>query len=124
MIGLTDRERELAVASGGPGTGIVLALADLELYWEHHRANAPEVHELRLNIRIDPDTGDRMAAVRAVADWLGVPLRERYGVYLAQRRFGTGEDSVLLECHYTVDKNATHKMVREAHEARELAAAS
>ena len=124
MIGLTDRERELAVASGGPGTGIVLALADLELYWEHHRANAPEVHELRLNIRIDPDTGDRMAAVQAVADWLGVPLRERYGVYLAQRRFGTGEDSVLLECHYTVDKNATHKMVREAHEARELAAAS
>ena len=124
MIGLTDRERELAVASGGPGTGIVLALADLELYWEHHRANAPEVHELRMNIRIDPDTGDRMAAVQAVADWLGVPLRERYGVYLAQRRFGTGEDSVLLECHYTVDKNATHKMVREAHEARELAAAS
>ena len=124
MIGLTDRERELAVASGGPGTGIVLALADLELYWEHHRANAPEVHELRMNIRIDPDAGDRMAAVQAVADWLGVPLRERYGVYLAQRRFGTGEDSVLLECHYTVDKNATHKMVREAHEARELAAAS
>ncbi len=124
MIGLTDRERELAVASGGPGTGICLALADLELYWEHHRANAPEVHELRMNIRIDPDAGDRMAAVQAVADWLGVPLRERYGVYLAQRRFGTGEDSVLLECHYTVDNNATHKMVREAHEARELAAAS
>ena len=125
MTGLiTDRERALMVARQGPGTGICLALADLEIYWEHHRANAPEVHELRMNIRIDPDTGDRMAAVQAVADWLGVPLRERYGVYLAQRRFGTGEDSVLLECHYTVDKNATHKMVREAHEARELAAAS
>jgi hypothetical protein len=115
MIGLTDRERELAVASGGPGTGIVLALADLELFWEHHRANAPDVHELRLNIRIDPDScGDRMAAVQAVADWLGVPVTERYGVHSAQRRFGTGTDSVLVECHCTPDKNATHALIKEA----------
>jgi hypothetical protein len=114
MIGLTDRERELAVASGGPGTGIVLALADLELYWEHHRANAPDVHELRMNIRIDPDSGDRMAAVQAVADWLGVPLEERYGVYFAQRRFGTGEDSVLLEAHCAPDGDRTHALIKEA----------
>ena len=124
MIGLTEHERQLAVASGGPGMGIVLALADLELYWEHHLKGAPDVHELRLNIRIDPDTGDRMAAVQAVADWLGVPLRERYGVYLAQRRFGTGEDSVLLEAHFTPDQDRTHTLIREAHEAPELTAAS
>src|SRR5579863_5405696 len=115
MIGLTDRERELAVASGGPGTGICLALADLELYWEHHRANAPDVHELRLNIRIDPGScGDRMGAVQAVADWLGVPVTERYGVHSAQRRFGTGTDSVLVECHFTEDFDRTHALIKEA----------
>ncbi len=114
MIGLTDRERELAAAAQGPGTGMCLALAELELYWENHRKGSPDVHELRLNIRIDPDAGDRMAAVQAIADWLGVELAERYGVYHAQRRFGAGEDIIIVECHFTPDQDATHALIREA----------
>ena len=114
MIVLTDRERELAAAAQGPAAGICLALAELELFWENHRANAPEVHELRLNIRIDPDAGDRMAAVQAIADWLGVELTERYGVHHAQRRFGTGADSIIVEAHFTPDQDRTHALVREA----------
>ena len=74
MINLTDRERELAVEAQGPGIGICLALADLELFWEQHRENAPGVHELRLNIRIAAEgtVQDRLGAVQAIADWLGV----------------------------------------------------
>ena len=121
MIGLTDREKELAVTAQGPGTGICLALAELELFWENHRANAPRVHELRMNLRITSEgsTEDRLAAVQAIADWLGVPVTERHGCHFAQRRFGSGEDSVIIEAHYTPDQDATHAMVREAREQQD-----
>ena len=125
MIGLTDRERELAIAAQGPGTGICLALAELELYWEAHRKNAPDVHELRLNIRIDADGG--IAAVKAVADWLGVEVHERHGCFIAQRRFGTGADSIIVEAHHTPSPAKAHferLAAKEAAEARpELAVA-
>lgn len=128
MIGLTDRERERAVALQGPGTGICLALAELELYWENHCKNAPDVHELRLNIRIDAtgDVGDRLATVQAIADWLGVAVTVEYGVHFAQRRFGTGEDSVIIEAHVTPDQDATYALIREAAEKQqaEVAAAA
>lgn len=110
MQRLTDREKELAIATQGPGTGICLALADLELFWENHRSNAPEVHELRMNLRI-ADEGtpqERLAAVHAVADWLGVPVTERHGCHIAQRRFGAGEDAVIIEAHYTPSPAAAH----------------
>ncbi len=110
MQGLTDREKALAIATCGPGTGINLALAELSLYWDNHRRNAPDVHELRLNIRITDDGGDddRIAAVQAVADWLGVEKRCLHGCHIAQRRFGFGEDSVIVEAHYTPDPARAH----------------
>lgn len=115
MQGPTDRERERAIAAQGPGTGICFALADLELWWEKHRKNSPDVHELRMNLRVT-DEGtpeERLAAVRAVADWLGVDVTERYGCHIAQRRFGTGDDAVIIEAHYTPDKDATHALLSE-----------
>ena len=124
MQGPTDRERELAIAAQGPGTGICLALADLELFWENHRANAPQVHELRMNLRI-ADEGtqeDRLAAVKAIADWLGVAVVERHGCHIAQRRFGTGDDSVIIEAHFTPDKDLTHALLSERREMAEVAA--
>lgn len=116
MQGPTDHEKELAVAAQGPGTGICLALAELELYWENHRKNAPQVHELRMNLRITDEgsTEDRLAAVQAIADWLGVPVQERHGCHIAQRRFGTSQDAVIIEAHFTPDKDATHKQLTEA----------
>ena len=114
MQGLTDREKAAAIAAQGPGAGMCLALAELELYWENHARNAPDVHELRVNIRVE--AGDRMAAVRAVADWLGVPVAERHGCYIAQRRFGTGADSVIIEAHTTPDQDRTYALMREAAE--------
>ena len=115
MIGMTDREQELAIATQGPGTGICLALAELELFWEHHRSNAPQVHELRMNIRITDDGGaeDRIAGLQAVADWLGVEVKERYGCLIAQRRFGTGEDSVIIEAHVTPDQDAAFAALQQ-----------
>ena len=115
MNGLTDREKELAIAAQGPGTGICLALADLELFWENHRKNAPDVHELRMNLSITNEgtPEERLAAVQAVADWLGVPVVERYGCHIAQRQFGAGEDTVIIEAHYTPDKDATHALLSE-----------
>ena len=115
MNGLTDREKALAIAAQGPGTGICLALADLELFWENHRKNAPDVHELRMNLSITNEgtPEERLAAVQAVADWLGVPVTEKYGCHIAQRRFGAGEDAVIIEAHYTPDKDATHALLSE-----------
>lgn len=119
MIGMTDREKELAVTVQGPGAGICLALAELELFWENHRANAPEVHELRMNLRIagDGTTEERIAAVQAIADWLGVPVVKRYGVHIAQRRFGTGDDSVIIEAHFTPDQDAAYALLCERRES-------
>ncbi len=121
MIGLTPHERELAKTIQGPGTGICLALADLELFWENHRAGAPDVHELRMNIRIaDEGTpADRIAAVKAIADWLGVEVETRYGCHIAQRRFGDGEDSVIIEAHVTPDKDATYALLCEARDRKD-----
>lgn len=134
MIGLTDRERGLAVTSGGPGTGICLALAELELYWVNHRKNAPDVHELRMSISIDAGgtIADRIGAVARVADWLGVPVAERYGVHIAQRRFTSGDDSVIIEAVYApppaeVDHGPTDALLdrlrAEVRTAREAAVA-
>lgn len=124
MQRLTDREKELAIAAQGPGTGICLALADLELFWENHRANAPDVHELRMNLRITDEgtVQDRIDAVGRIADWLGVPVVERYGCHIAQRRFGAGDDAVIIEAHYTPDKDATHALLTERREMAEVAA--
>lgn len=126
MIGLTDRERELAVAQQGPGTGMALALAELELYWENHAKSAPGVHELRMNIRIagEGSPEDRLAAVKAIADWLGVEVHYLNGCHTAQRRFGSSDDSVIVEAHYT--PNPTRAVIERQDAARkaELAAAS
>lgn len=124
MQGPTDRERELTIATQGPGTGICLALAELELFWENHRKNAPDVHDLRINIRIadEASTEEKLATVQAVADWLGVETTERYGCVIAQRRFGTGHDAVIIEAHCTPDKDATHALLSERREMAEVAA--
>jgi hypothetical protein len=116
MIGLTEREKELLLARQGPAAGFGLALAELSMYWDNHPDGAPEMHEPRLNIRIDSDgtPEDRLAAVQAIADWLGVKVTERHGVYIAQRRFGTGENSIIIECHFTPDQDRTHALIREA----------
>ena len=115
MIGLTPREQEIALAGDGPATGINLALAELSLYWDNHRKNAPDVHELRINIRI-ADEGtvqDRIDAVERIADWLGVMKHERYGVHIAQRKFGSADDSILVEAHFTEDQDATHAALQQ-----------
>ena len=116
MIGFTPREAVLAVEHGGHAAGFGLALAELSMYWDQHPDGAPEMHEPRLNIRITAGgtIQDRIDTVKRIADWLGVGVTERYGVYLAQRRFGTGEDSVLLEAHFTPDQDRTHALIREA----------
>ena len=116
MIGLTDRERELMAAHSPPASAFGLALAELSLYWDNHPHGAPEMHQPRLNIRIEPGTAvqDGIAMVQAVADWLGVEKGERYGVHIAQRRFGTGDESVIVECHFTPDQDKTHALIQAA----------
>jgi len=111
MQGPTPREQDMILASGGPATGINLALAELSLFWDNHRKNAPDIRGLCMNIRI-PDEGttqDRINAVAAIADWLGVEMHERHGCYIAQQRFGTGLDySITVEAHYTPDPARAH----------------
>jgi hypothetical protein len=124
MIGMTPREADLAVERGGPAAAFGLALAELSMFWDTHSQGAPDMHEPRLNIRIEPGTSaqDGIATVQAVADWLGVGKHERFGVHHAQRRFGTGENSVIIECHFTPDQDLTHKLIRDAVQRREVPA--
>jgi hypothetical protein len=123
VINYTPRELAIARAGDGPATGINLALAELSLYWDNHRKNAPDVPELRINIRVTDEgsPADRLATLKDIADWLGVPVTERHGVHHVQRRFGTGDDSIILEAHYTPDPDATHALIREAVKRREVA---
>ena len=121
MDGKTPIEAARAVKDGGHAAAFGLALAELSMYWDKHPKGRPDMHEPRLNIRIDAGGApeDRIEAVRQIADWLGVEVNERYGVYHAQRRFGTGEDSIIVEAHFTPDQDATHKMIRDAVKRRE-----
>jgi hypothetical protein len=106
MNGLTDCEKELAITAGGPAAAFSIALAELNMYWDNHPEGRPAIgHAPVINIRI-PDQGDKdqhIAAVAAVARWLGVPVECRNGCYTAQRRFGTGEAYITVEAHFTPD---------------------
>ena len=126
MKGMTDGEKALAIERGGHAAAFGLALAELSMFWDSHHGGAPDMHQPRMSIRVDAtgDPEDKIAAVQHIADWLGVPVVQRYGVYIAQRRFGTGQDSILVECHYTPDFDRTHDLVREAAKQKKDAAAS
>ena len=108
MIGLTPHERELAVARDRRA-GFGFALAELSLYWDNHHDGAPEMHQPVINIR-----AAALTEVQAVAAWLGVEVHERYGTHLAQRRFGTGDDSIMVEAHFTPDHDRAHALRTEA----------
>jgi hypothetical protein len=124
MIGFTDHEKALAVERGGHAAAFGLALAELSMYWDNHSSGAPDMHQPVLNIRIEPGTAvqDGIDTVKAVADWLGVEVETRYEVHIAQRRFGTGNDSIIVECHYTPDQDRTHALIRAAGKRREVPA--
>ena len=116
MKGHPPVEAARAVERGGHAAAFGLALAELSMYWDNHPKGAPDMHEPVLNIRIEPGTAvqDGIDTVGAIADWLGVTVEERYGVHHAQRRFGTGADSIIVEAHFTPDQDRTHALIREA----------
>ena len=116
MNGMTPAEAAKAIDRGGRAAAFGLALAELSMFWDAHNKNAPDMHEPHLCIRIEPGTDmqDGIDTVQAIADWLGVTMNERYGVYHAQQRFGKGADSIILECHFTPDQDRTHALIREA----------
>jgi hypothetical protein len=118
---LTPREKDIAIARGGPATATSLALGELSLYFDTHPRGAPDVRELRLNVRIADlgDYSDPVAAVASFADWLGVEMHCRNGCYIAMRRFTSGDRSVVIEAHYTPDPAAAHFERLAAKEAAE-----
>lgn len=123
MIGLTDREREMALASAGPPSPFSFALAELNMYWDQHSKGRPDLgHEpvISFHLKNEGTPEERIAAVKAVAKWLGVRERFENGVWFAQRRFGTRPHSILVEAHYTPDHDAAFAALqRQADERKQ-----
>ena len=103
MIGLTDREKDLAVQLGGPVQGFLIGVAELYRWCDDHRDGAFTPSRPSFNIPVTPlgrTDGERIAAVEDVARWLGVAVAEKDGCYRAQREFGWQGAPVLLEAHF------------------------
>lgn len=121
MIGLTDREKSLAIAAGGPQAAFSIALAELSMYWDQHPAGRPDVGcGPVINIRVQGgNAAEGVAGVAAVARWLGVEPAFRNGVHIAQRRFGPDGNSIVIEAHYTPDHDAAFAALTRAAEERD-----
>lgn len=96
MHGKTPHELALA-ADGARCARLITGLIDLEVFYETH-PGAPVPDRPVLSIRVPDGPGiDRVAAVDAIAEALGVHTQLRHGCYMAMREFGP----LLLEAHYT-----------------------
>lgn len=117
MDGKTDREKDLAALDGGKRAEMLVALADLEVFYETH-PGAPLPDQPVLSIRISGGTHEaKVAAVEQVAAALGVQAQWRHGVLFAQRMFGP----VTLEAHYTPNMARTVIERQDAEAAKEAA---
>lgn len=122
MQGFTDRERSLAVAAGGPGTGFTIALAEVSMYFDNHAQGRPHVADAVLNIKVGGNTeAEKIAGVAAIAKWLGVEMAFRHQTYFAQRRWGVSGESITVEAHFTPDHDAAFAALQQA-QKREAAA--
>jgi len=114
MQGFTDRERSLAVAAGGPGTGFTIALAEVSMYFDNHETGRPHVADAVLNIKVGGGTeAEQVAGVAAIAKWLGVEMDFRYQTYFAQRRWGVSGESLTVEAHFTPDHDAAFAALQQ-----------
>jgi len=104
MQGFTDTEKDRAVAAGGTGTGFIIALAEVSMYFDNHEKGRPHVADAVLNIKVGGGTEDeKVAGVDAIARWLGVSRDFRNGTHFAQRRWGVSGESITVEAHFTPD---------------------
>jgi hypothetical protein len=123
MIGTTPHERDLAIASGPPATAFSFAVAELNMYLDQHPQGAPRIRKARMNLRLEDD-GDsppeeKIAAVKAIAAWLGVQEHYCDGCWIAQKRFGDDEGELIVEAHYTPDPTRAHFERLAAKEAQD-----
>jgi len=114
MIGLTDHEKDLAIAMGGPATGATIVLAEVSMYFDQHPDGRPEVASV-LNLKVDGHTdAEKTARVSSIAKWLGVPMTFRNGTYFAQRRWIAPDgESILVEAHFTPDHDAAFAALQQ-----------
>lgn len=104
MQGFTDTEKDQAVATGAPGKGFTIALAEVSMYFDNHENGRPLVGDAVLNIKVGGGTeAEKVAGVDAIARWLGVGRDFRNGTHFAQRRWGVSGESITVEAHYTPD---------------------
>jgi hypothetical protein len=104
MTCLTDPAQP-AVTEAGPGAGFGITLAEIALYWDTHKLGRPVPAQPVINFR-----ARSRQDVEAIARWLGVNAEQRHGTWFAQRRFGEGADSVIVEAHHTPDKDQAHRL--------------
>lgn len=101
MEGKTPAEQAIAAGGGAELARLLIGLVDLTVFYRTH-PDAPLPEGRVLSIRV-PDTAqtidERVEAVTAIAEALGIKPVWRHGVLYAAREFG----SLLLECHYTPD---------------------
>ena len=113
MQGFTDHEKALATAEK-PGIGFTIALAEVSMYFDNHEKGRPHVADAVLNIKVGGGTeAEKVAGVAAIARWLGVEKDFRHGTHFAQRRWGTGGESITVEAHFTPDHDAAFAALQQ-----------
>jgi hypothetical protein len=98
MDGNTTAARAIG-SSGAETADFLIGVTDLEIFYRTH-TGAPVPQHPTLSIRIPAaatSRDEKIAAVEAVAEALGVHATWQEGVLYARREFGP----VLLECHYS-----------------------
>lgn len=97
-----------AAPPGGSGSGFSLALAQAHLYFDEHPEGRPAPARAVVRFELGTGTGaERLAELERIAAWLGVKPDFRNGTWFAQREWAErGEASVLVEAHWTPDKDA------------------
>ena len=104
----TPAEEAIVQGGGAELARLLVGLVDLTVFYRTH-PSAPLPDGRVLSIRV-PDSAhtreERVGAVTAIAEALGVVPQWRHGVLYAAREFG----SLLLECHYTPDFDAAQAL--------------
>lgn len=115
MIGMTEREKRLAIANGSPGTGGSIILAEVSTYFDTHENGRPDIDAV-LNIKVKGDSNaERIARVSEIARWLGVGVEFRNETYFAQRRWIAPDgESLTIEAHFTPDHDAAFAAMQQA----------
>ena len=104
----------LTAVRAAPAPPAYRVLADVALWFEQHQDDAPPLGDRTVSLQVTGHShAEKMAALSAIAKFLGADMVPRNEVWFVQRRFGEPGNSVTLEAHYTPDHDAAFARLKE-----------